>query len=160
MNPIIIRDSDNLKMQAERIKENLTTLEQDCSAWDRKREQKDLRNLMEDLKKTYAGVNLMLTDCLRARSQCGEEAARLVFDDLCEILCCLDPLFSVLKKARMQLEEDYIHPAILARFEIDYSRFRKLIGNVQMRVNRQQPRNNVPSEDASRRLAREYAATV
>lgn len=160
MNALIYRDSERLTAHAESIKQGLQRLEQDCSGWDRKREEKDLVDLMEDLKGVQTGVNLMLTGCICARSQCGEEATRVVFHDLCEILCCLDTLFNVLKKARMQLDEAYIHPAILDRLEIDYGRFRKLIGNVQTHANGQQSGNGGPLEEAPLHPAQEYAASV
>jgi hypothetical protein len=160
MNALIHRDSDGLTAHAERIKQGLQRLEQDCSVWARKRQEKDLVDLMEDFKGVQNGVNLMLTDCICARSQHGAEAAKSVFDDLCEILCCLDPLFNVLKKARMQLDEAYIHPAILDRLEIEYGRFRKLIGTLQTHVNGQQSQSNVPLEETPLDLAQEYATTV
>ena len=149
MNPIIIRDSDRLKAHAERIQQGVKTLEQDCSAWDRKREEQDLVDLMEDLKGVQTGVNLMLTDCICARSQCGEEATKVVFNDLCETLSCLDILFNVLKQARMQLDRAYIHSSILDRLELNYGRFRKHIENVQTHVNGQQSQTTVPPQGNS-----------
>ncbi len=118
MNAIIIRDSDRLKAHAEKIKQGLKRLEQDCAAGDRKRQEEDLVDLMEDLKGVQIGVNLMLMDCICARSRCGEEATNVFFHDLCEILYCFD-LFDVFKKARTQMNKHYIHPAILDRLEIE-----------------------------------------
>jgi hypothetical protein len=45
MNAIIHRDSYRLIAHAERIKQGLQRLEQDCSVWARKREEKDLVDL-------------------------------------------------------------------------------------------------------------------
>ena len=45
MNGIIHRDSDRLTAHAERIKQGLQRLEQDCSVWARKREEKGLVDL-------------------------------------------------------------------------------------------------------------------
>jgi hypothetical protein len=160
MNTLIQRDSDRLTAHAERVKQDLQNLGQDCAVWARKREEKDLLDLMEDLKGVQNSVKLMLTDCICTQSQCGDESGKEVFDNLCEILCCLDPLFSLLKKARMQLDEAYIHPVILDRLEIDYGRFRKLVRIVQTHANGQQRRNNIPLEETPLHLAREYAATV
>jgi hypothetical protein len=160
MNAIIRRDSDRLTSHAERIKQGLQRLEQDCSAWARKREEKDLVDLMEDLKGAEMDVSLMLTDCISAGSQCEEEATKVVFHDLHEILCCLDTLFNALKKARMQLHKAYIHSAILGRLEIDYGRFRKLIGKVQTHLNVQESQTAVPLEGAPVHLAQGHAATA
>ena len=160
MNAVINRDSDRLTAHAERMKQGLERLEQDCSAWARKREEKDLVDLMEDLKGAEMDVSLMLTDYISAGSQCGEEATKVVFHDFHEILCCLDTLFNVLKKARVQLHKAYIHSGILGRLEIDYGRFRKLIGKVQTHVNVQQSQTAAPLEGAPVHPAQEYATTV
>jgi hypothetical protein len=45
MNGSIPRDSDRLTAHAEKIKHGLRRLEQDCSVWARKREEKDLMDL-------------------------------------------------------------------------------------------------------------------
>jgi hypothetical protein len=45
MNGSIHRDSDRLTARVERIKQGLLGLEQDCSVWARKREEKDLVDL-------------------------------------------------------------------------------------------------------------------
>ena len=42
MNALIHRDSDGLTAPAERIKQGLQRLEQDCSVWAGKRQEKDL----------------------------------------------------------------------------------------------------------------------
>jgi hypothetical protein len=160
MNAIIHRDSDRLIAHAERIKQGLQTLEQDCSVWARMREEKDLLDLMGDLKGVEMDVSLMLTDCISAGCQCGEEAPKVVFHDLREIFACLDTLFNGLKKARLQLDEAYIHSAMLDHLEIDYGRFRKLIGKVQRHLNAQQDQRAVPSEGVPVHLAQGHAATL
>jgi hypothetical protein len=138
MNAVIHRDSDRLLAHAERIKEGLQRLEQDCSAWARKREEKDLVEIMEDLKGVETDVCLLLTDCTSAGRPCPEEAPKAVFHDLHEIFACLDTLFDGLKKARLQLGSAYIHDALLDHLEIDYGRFSKLIGKLQRDLDAQQ----------------------
>lgn len=160
MNPIINRDSDNLKMQAERIKQDLAKLEQDCSVWDRKREQKDLVDLMEDLKGVERDLSVMLTDCICAGFQCGEETPNALFHDLHEIFACLDTLFNGLKRARLQLGKTYIPHAILNHLEIDYRRFSKLIVKVQRHLNAQERQPAALPEEARFHLAQEHAMTV
>jgi hypothetical protein len=160
MNAIIHKDSDRLTAHAERIRQGLETLEQDCSVWARMREEKDLLDLMEDLKGVEMDVSLMLTDCISAGCQCGEEAPKVVFHDLREIFGCLDTLFNGLKKARVQLDNAYIHSTILDHLEIDYGRFRKLLGKVQRHLNAQQSQTPVPLEGTPVHLAQGHAATV
>jgi hypothetical protein len=160
MNGIIHRDSDRLTERAERIKQGLERLEQDCSAWSRKREEEDLVDLMGDLQGVEMDVSLMLTDCISAGCQCGEEAPKVLFHDFREIFGCLDTLFNGLKKARLQLDKAYIHSTILDHLEIDYGRFRKLIGQVQRHLSAQQKQTAVPSEGVPIHLAQGHAATL
>ena len=160
MNTIIKRDSDRLAAHAERVKQGLERLEQDCSAWARKREQEDLVDLMEDLKGVEVDVSLMLTDCISTGCQFGDEAPKVVFHDLPEIFGCLDTLFNDLKKARLQLDKAYIHSKILDHLEIDYGRFRKLIGTVQRHLSAQQSQRAFPPGRAPVHLSQEHAATL
>jgi hypothetical protein len=160
MNAIIHRDSDRLTAHAERIKQGLEKLELDCTLWARKREEKDLVDLMEDLKGVEMDVSLMLTDCISAGCQCGEEAPKVVFHDLREIFACLDTLFSGLKKARLQLDKAYIHSGILDHLEIDYGRFSKLIGKVQRHLTAQQRQTTVPLKGAPVLLDQGHAAML
>jgi hypothetical protein len=138
MNAVISRDSDRLLAHTERIKEGLQRLEQDCSAWARKREEKDLVELIEDLKGVETDVCLLLTDCTSADRPCPEEAPRVVFHDLHEIFACLDTLFDGVKKARLQLGTAFIPDALLDHLEIDFGRFDKLIGKLQKDLDGQQ----------------------
>jgi len=160
MNAITHGDSDRLTAHAERIKQGLQRLEQDCLVWARKREENDLVDLMEDLKGVEMDVSLMLTDCISAGCRSGEEAPKVVFHDLHEIFACLDTLFNGLKKARLQLDKAYIHYAILDHLKIDYGRFSKLMGKVQRHLNVQQSQTAVPLEEVPVHLAQEHAATV
>jgi hypothetical protein len=148
MNTAIHRDSDRLLAHAERIKEGLQRLGQDCSVWARKREEKDLVDLMENLKGAETDVCFLLTDCASPGRRCGEETPKTVFHDLREIFSCLDTLFDGLKKARLQLGEAYIHNAVLDDLEIDYSRFSKLLGKVQGNLRTQQRPSVAPPEGA------------
>jgi hypothetical protein len=148
MNTAIHRDSDRLLAHAERIKEGLQRLGQDCSVWARKREEKDLADLMENLKGAETDVCFLLTDCASPGRRRGEETPKTVFHDLREIFSCLDTLFDGLKKARLQLGEAYIHNAVLDDLEIDYSRFNKLLGKVQGNLSTQPRPSVAPPEGA------------
>jgi hypothetical protein len=148
MNAVIHRDSDRLLAHAERIKESLQRLGQDCSVWARRREEKDLLDLMENLKGVETDVCLLLTDCASLGRPCEEETPKAVFHDLREIFACLDTLFDGLKKARLQLGKAYIHNAVLDDLEIDYNRFSKLIGKVQRDLKVQPSQSAAPLEGA------------
>jgi hypothetical protein len=160
MKTILHRDTHRLAVDAERIKQGLERLKQDCSAWARKEEEKDLTDLMENLRGVEMEVSLMLTDCVYAGCHCGEEAPKVVFHDFREIFRCLDTLFNGLKKARRQLARDYIHAGIPDHLEIDYERFIKLLGQVQRRLNSQQGQTAIPLDVVQVHLAQGHATTL
>ena len=160
MNAAIGRGSDRLAAQSERIRQDLQRLEKDRSAWAREREEKDLADLMDDLKSVERDVGPMLTDCVCVSSRRGEEAPKVVFRDLHEIFVCLDTLFNGLKKARLQLDRAYIRDALLDHIEINYSRFAKLIVKVQRHLDAPQSHTDVPPEEGGVHLPQKQAATV
>jgi hypothetical protein len=148
MKNILHRDTRRLRLDAERIERGLERLKRDCSAWSRKQEEKDLVDLIENLKGVEIDVSLMLSDCISAGCRCGEGAQKVVFHDFREVFRCLDTLFDGLKKARSQLAKDYIHPGIPHRLEIDYERFIKLVGRVQRSLDVQQGRTVIPLDES------------
>lgn len=131
MNDLILTDAQRLEGDAETIKQGLECLTRDCSAWARKREEKDLVDLVEDLKGAQMDVSLMLTDSVELGYHCEEKVPKVVFHDLHDLFSCLDSLFNDLKKARGQLREGYIPPFILEHLEVKSRRFRKVIGQVR-----------------------------
>ncbi len=143
MNAIIHCDAQRLEEDAERITVGLKCLGRDRSAWARKREEKDLKDLMEALKSTEMDVSLLLRECILADFQHGEDSPKVVSDGFREIFGCLDTLFNGLKKARLQLNNACILPATLEHLEVDSGRFRKLIGQVQRHLNAHQDQTAV-----------------
>ena len=160
MNTVIHTDVDRLTAHAEGIKQALLRLEQDCSVCARKREEKDLVDLMEDLKGVERDISLLWTDCICEGCPCEEDTPNGLSHDLHEIFACLDTLFNRLKKARMQSRQTYIHHAILDHLEIDYGRFSKLIANVQRHLNAQQVQPHGLLEEPRFHPAQGHAATV
>jgi len=135
MNTILQKDLTTLMVDTERIKDDLERLERDYSVWARKQEEKDLADLLEDLKGAEVDVSLLLTDCVSAGCHCGENAPKVVFHDLHDLFSCLDKLFNDLKMAREQLEEAHIHAMSLEHLDIDYGRFAKLITEIRGYLN-------------------------
>jgi hypothetical protein len=160
METILHRDTHRLRVDAEKIKQGLERLKQDCSAWARNQEEKDLADLMENLRGIEMEVSLMLTDCIYAGCHCGEKAPKVVSHDFREIFRCLDTLFNGLKKARWQLAQDYIHPGIPDHLEIDYERFIKLVGQVQRRLNVEQGQTVLPLDAVQVHLPQGHATTL
>jgi hypothetical protein len=125
MDSILERDVRKLLDDTETIKQDLERLEQDYSAWARKREENDLANLMEDLKSAEIDVSTMTTDCVSASLQSGRNVPTVVFYDLHQSFVWLDALFNDLKKARSELQDAHIQHDLIDHFEIDCGRFTK-----------------------------------
>ena len=135
MNRMLQTDMTTLLGDTERIGQDMERLRQDYSVWARKREEKDLADLQEDLKGAEVDVSLLLTHCVSGGCHCGEDASKAIFHDLHDLFCCLDKLFNDLKKAREQLEEAHIHAVSLEHFDVDYGRLSKLIGEIRGYLN-------------------------
>lgn len=125
------KDIRRLMQDANRIKEGLDTLKQDCSDWASGHEDGDLAQLVENLKQTEIDVSMMMTDCISAGRCREEQGMRATFDDLQNTFLCLGHLFDDLKKARLELKKAYIQPSLLGYLEINYGRFSKTIGRIQ-----------------------------
>ena len=160
MNTVIQSYTQRLEDDAERITKGLRCLGRDCSAWARTREEKDLKDLLEDLERIEIDVSLILTDCIWAGSQFGEDSTRVIFHDFRDIFGRLDTIFNGLKKARLQLNKTYIHPATLAQLEVDCGRFRKLIREVRKDLNEKQDQSAIPLERTKVHLVQGSATTV
>ena len=160
MNTIIHGYAQRLEDDAARIAKGLKCLGKDCSAYAKRGEGKTLKDLKEDLKRMDIDVSLISADCILAGCQLEEDSPEVLFNDLREIFSCLDALFNGLKKARLQLNKAYIHPAILDHLEVDCGRFRKLIGQVQRHLNDQQDQTAIPLEGIQGHLVQRSATTL
>jgi len=131
MNQILEKDMMTLMVDTVRIREDLNKLEGDYTNWTRKGEERDLEDLLEDLKGAEIDVSLLLTDCVSAGCHCGEDREEVIYGDLHELFSCLDKLFHDLKMAKDQLVEAYIEGACIEHLDVDYGRFEKLIGEIR-----------------------------
>jgi len=131
MGCILHRDARKLVDDTERIKQDLVRLEQDYSSWSREYEENDLVTLMEDLREVEIDVSMMTADCVFAGEQSEKDAPTVVFHELHQTFVHLDALFNDLKKARLALQEAYIHPDLITHLEIDCGRFTKTVGQIR-----------------------------
>jgi hypothetical protein len=159
MNSIIHGYAQRLEEDAEKIAEGLKCLGTGCSSWARTQEEKDLKDLAEDLQNIENDVSLISADCILAGCQLGEDPSKVLLDDFREIFGCLDALFNGLKKARIQLNNAYIHPTILEHLGVECGRFRKLIGQVQRHLNEQQHKTANPWDAIQVHLVQRPAST-
>lgn len=131
MDCILHRDARKLVDDTERIRRDLVRLEQDFSSWAREREENDLATLMEDLKKVEIDVSMMTTDCVFAGQHSEKDAPTVIFHELHQTFVYLDALFNDLKKARLALQDAYIHRDLITHLEIDCGRFTKTVGQIR-----------------------------
>jgi hypothetical protein len=122
------QDLRKLMADADKFKQALEKLKQDQAVWARKREEKDLKKIIEWVNRLEFDVNTMMSDyaCLTN----GEDGtvARV---DLRLALRGLDALFQDLKDVRADLNDSYIHRGELDRLEVDWGRFNKTVGHIQ-----------------------------
>jgi hypothetical protein len=131
MNSILERDVQKVLHDTKTIKEHLERLEKDYSDWARKREERDLGSLMEDLKTAEIDVSTMTTDCVSANSQRGRNVPTVVFHDLHQVFVWLDALFNDLKKARSELQDTCIEHELIDHLEINCGRFTKIAEQIR-----------------------------
>jgi hypothetical protein len=128
MELVLKRDIGKLFDDAKKVKQNLKILKQDHAAWDRDREHKDLMTILESIKGLECDVSIMMSDCL---SKVQAEPKNGIEGDLHQAFRGLNTLFEDLKRVRGELGGSYVRNSELARLEIDWSRFRKTIEQIQ-----------------------------
>jgi hypothetical protein len=161
MNPILHSDIRRLTVDAKRIKQGLDKLERDCAGWARKLGGKEVTATLGDLEEIEIDVSLMLTDYITTGCTLGEDAPKVVFHDFRRIFGCLDTLFNGLKKARQELAKAYGQEgAVVDHFQIDYGRFRNLLGQIQRHLNENHSQTGLPSGGIHVHQAQDYAITL
>lgn len=114
------------------IQARFEMLERDRSNWRRRREEDDLDEVMEYLKKLETDVSILESDCvLSMTGDPGGREAGQVFDTLNDIFGRLNNLFEDVKTMKTELKDSYIQPGDLDRLRIDWGRFRKTIGPIE-----------------------------
>jgi septation ring formation regulator EzrA len=73
----------------------------------------------------------MQADWISMGHRYRENGTRQVLESLHRAFSTLDTLFNDLKKVRTEINEAYIRSADLDQLEIDWSRFRKTVGQIE-----------------------------
>jgi len=122
------RDIRKLMADTEKFKQALEKLEQDQVVWIKKREEKDLKKIIECVNRLESDVSTMMSDCACLTSQ---EESKVVAVDLHHAFRGLSALFEDLKGVSAELAGSYIHREDLDQLEIDGGRFSKTVGQIQ-----------------------------
>jgi DNA repair exonuclease SbcCD ATPase subunit len=131
MDLVIRRDIRQLVHDAQEVRSELDMLEQDHEAWAREREENDLVEVIGYLKRLESDVSMMQADWISMGHRYRENGTRQVLESLHRAFSTLDTLFNDLKKVRTEINEAYIRSADLDQLEIDWSRFRKTVGQIE-----------------------------
>ena len=103
-------------------------LKQDQAVWARKREEEDLKKIIECVNRLESDVSTMMTDYAFISNQ---EESRVVEVDLHHAFRDLNALFEDLKSVSAELAGSYIHHGKLDQLESDWGRFSKIVGQIQ-----------------------------
>jgi hypothetical protein len=131
MDLVIRRDIRQLVDDAQEVRRGLDMLEHDHEAWAREREENDLVQVLEHLKRLESDVSMMQADCISMGHRYRENGTRQLLESLHRAFLTLDTLFNDLKKVRTEINESYIRSTDLNQFEIDWARFRKTIDQIE-----------------------------
>ena len=121
------QDIRKLTNDTNKVEEGLAVLEQDYVDWAREREQNDLMQIIEYVKRLEKGVSIMMSDYFTLGHRGGN---KMVIEDLHLAFTHLNSLFGDVKKIKTELNDLYIHPGELKQLKIDCERFRKTIREI------------------------------
>jgi len=133
MDSDLSQDIHKLMADTEKFNQALEKLERDQAAWARKREEKDFKEIIESVNRLKSDVNTLMSDCACLTNQ---EESKVVEADLQNACRGLNSLFEDLKVARADLENSFIHREDLDQMEIDLGRFRKIVEQIQIHLQR------------------------
>jgi hypothetical protein len=134
MDLMIRRNIRQIESDVQKIHMCLNILKRDHKAWAREREEHDLEEVIENLKRLESDVSMAQADCICTGHGYLEDGAWQVLYSLRRVFAMLSILFNDLKKVRTELKEAYIDPADLKQLEIDWGRFRKIVGQMLTHV--------------------------
>jgi hypothetical protein len=113
----------------------LERLEEDHAIWARSREEKDITQLIKRVRQLEFDVSILMSDCFCLSHEYEEsdiEGFHLAYVHM-------NALFQDLKKARRNLDKEYISSEELSELEIDWGRFRKSIEKIQKHLQDEKP---------------------
>jgi hypothetical protein len=131
MDLLIRGDIRQLVPDVRKTRRELDRLKQDQKAWARDRQQDDLSDVIDRLKRLEFDVSVIQADCVSIGRIHQEDGARRVMDSLHRAFKTLNALFNDLKNMRTELKEAYICSADVKQLEIDWSRFTKTVGQIK-----------------------------
>lgn len=131
MDLMLSRDIRQILLETEKAKDGLERLKRDHAVWDREGAEEDLVRLTGQATRLEVDLSLILSHCM-PMSQCsGGDSNEEASQDLRQDFVALNALFTILKKARVEISQAYIHPDTLKQLGIIWDRFTKKIEKTQ-----------------------------
>lgn len=127
MHPILRRDIKQLMMDADEIQKGLEMLVRNHTAWARERQQMDLMQLIEHVKRLELDLSTILSGCVFLGRQYWKDQNLRLIESLHLSYAIMNSLFQHLDKVRIALREGHINPSDLRQLILDWGRFRESI---------------------------------
>jgi hypothetical protein len=118
-------------MDADEIQKGLEMLVRNHTAWARKRQQMDLMQLIEHVKRLELDISTILSGCVFLGRQYWKDHNLRLIESLHVSCDVMNSLFRDLDKVKTALREGYINPSDLRQLILDWSRFRESIYQAQ-----------------------------
>jgi len=109
---------------------DLAKLEKHCRKKAVELKQKDLSDLVDEIKEVEVDVSLMLVDSVFADFHSGEENGVIAIE-IPRVFVHLDALFGDIKRARSEYKEGLVSPQTMDRLNIDCRRFIKALWTIE-----------------------------
>ncbi len=128
MEPVLKRDVERLLNDTERVEQGLEVLEKDHAVWAGDREREDVLGILEGVKGLEYDVSTLMGDCV---SSTKVRQRNVIMGDFNQAFKGLNVLFEDFKTVRKQIDQSYTSQRRLEQTEIDWSRFRKTVEQIQ-----------------------------
>ena len=127
MEPVLKRDVERLLNDTQRVEQGLEVLEKDHAVWAGDRERDDVLDILEGVKGLEYDVSTLMGDCVSLTKVRQSN----VMGDFHQAFRGLDILFEDFKTVRKEIDQSYTNQGRLEQVEIDWSRFRKTVEQIQ-----------------------------
>jgi hypothetical protein len=118
-------------MDADEIQKGLEMLVQNHTAWARERQQRDLMQLIEHVKRLELDLSTILSGCIFLGRQYWKDHNLRLLEGLHRSCAVMNTLFQDLHKIRTALNEAKINPSDLRQLIIDWGRFKESVFQTQ-----------------------------
>jgi hypothetical protein len=132
-------------MDADEIQKGLEMLVRNHTAWARERQQMDLMQLIEHVKRLELDISTILSGCVFLGRQYWKDHNLRLIESLHRSCAIMNSLFQDINKVRTALNEAKINPSDLRQLIIDWGQFKESIYQTQECMEYPQRRRKNPA---------------